>query len=485
MKALVLADRSGAALGPLGEKGPVALMPVGGLPLVVRAIQGLSAAGVDEVLVAVSEHAERLEEELGDGRRWGVRLEILLTRGDAAPIDVASRVAGKLDAPFLALRGDVFLAADFARFVERAKTIDDPLIPATCDGRPTGLLLARGLDALADVPRASDDEAWEMSIDGVELDPACFSRVASLAELHRVNMELLDGHEAVDLPGREVAVGVRVGRQSRVALRAVQDQPVLVGARVEVHPRAEVLDHVVLSGDVVVDQGATLRRTLVLPGTYVGELVELDEAIVWSNLLVRVDTGAVAQVTDTFLLADLRRATLGSLLESLAHRVGGAVLLLASLPLWPVMLAASFLANPRTPFRRVRMIGNRMRTDSRGERGTEFELLLPATRIPLLRALPGLEAVVTGDMRLVGVPPLSREEAASRREEWELVRDEAPAGLVAPSKIGVPPTAPHEERAMMDAFYARTRSLATDLRWLARGAAHLFTRRAWRHAPRH
>jgi hypothetical protein len=59
VRALVLAGRSGAALGPVGERGPVASMPTGGLPLVVRAIQGLSAAGVDEVFVAVPEHAER------------------------------------------------------------------------------------------------------------------------------------------------------------------------------------------------------------------------------------------------------------------------------------------------------------------------------------------------------------------------------------------------------------------------------------------
>ena len=255
------------------------------------------------------------------------------------------------------MRGDIYLSAELGPFVDGARCLSQTpvrVVQAVRDGEPLGVAYVKGRDAQAGLPESPEnDELWRVFAPTVPLDDVAFSRIVSLAEYHDTCMRAVETPQAErrSLPGRNVAVGVHVGRRSRLPLRAVHDQPLLVGDRCEVDRNAELFDHVVLSNDVVIDRGATLRRTLVLPDTYVGELVELENAIVWSNTLIRVDTGAVTKVTDTFLLADLRRATIASFMESLVHRVGGAILLLLSLPLWPLMLAASCLATPSTPFR--------------------------------------------------------------------------------------------------------------------------------------
>lgn len=483
MKALVLADRLGDELAPLCERSAVALLPVAGKALIVHTLENLASAGVEEVFVVVADHAEKVEEFVGAGERWGLRINYVLTRGAEGALASFQRVARRLDEETLVIRGDAYLRAELAPFIDGARALAQPLVQAVRDGEPLGVAFVKGREPCSGLPESPEnDELWRVTAPTISLTRVAFSRLVSLADYHDTCMRAIEGAQAERraLPGRNVAVGVHVGRRSRLPLRAVHDQPVLVGDRCEVDRNAELLDHVVLSNDVVIDRGATLRRTLVLPDTYVGELVELENAIVWSNILIRVDTGAVSKVTDTFLLADLKRATIGSFMESLVHRVGGALLLLLSLPLWPIMLAASYLANPSTPFRRVRMRGNRLHPDSSGRgRVPEFELLIPATRVPILRSLPGLEAVVTGDMRLVGVPPLTPDEASSRNEQWELVRDEAPAGLLAPSRLSVPEEAPEEERQMMDAYYARTRGPFEDARWLLRALLALFTSKAW------
>ena len=48
---------------------------------------------------------------------------------------------------------------------------------------------------------------------------------------------------------------------------------------------------------------------MIMPHTYIGELVEIADAIVAGHMLIHVDTGAVTLVTDSFLLASVRYAT--------------------------------------------------------------------------------------------------------------------------------------------------------------------------------
>ena len=88
--------------------------------------------------------------------------------------------------------------------------------------------------------------------------------------------------------------------------------------------------------------------------------------------------------------------------------------------------------------------------------------------------------MVRGDLRLVGVSPLTPSESAARREDWQFVRDVAPVGLLGPTQLSVPADAPIEERLLSDAFYARQRNGWRDLGFLWQGLGLLFSAEAWR-----
>ncbi len=96
MQALLFADRPGKALLPLTERTCAALLAVVGKPLVVFAVEDLAFAGIREALVVVSAHADLVEQEVGDGARWGMRLEYLLARPDESLERVVGKVIGQL-----------------------------------------------------------------------------------------------------------------------------------------------------------------------------------------------------------------------------------------------------------------------------------------------------------------------------------------------------------------------------------------------------
>ncbi len=89
----------------------------------------------------------------------------------------------------------------------------------------------------------------------------------------------------------------------------------------------------------MIDRYATLQDSVVLPDTYIGERVDVRNAIVQGNQLLRVDTGVALSMVETFLLADLREVTLSETLADPLNRLLGLLALALSLPLWPLALA--------------------------------------------------------------------------------------------------------------------------------------------------
>lgn len=491
--AVVVADRLGVELAPLNARTCVALLPVAGKPLICHALETLAQVGVEEVLVLVSPFVDEVRGRLGDGEAFGLHLTYALTRGEEHPATVLgrlSRFGRRPDGEFLALRGDVVLGFDLARWLTaaRAQAGADESIWAAADGRSAGCGLHRaGLLALEPIgwplPETAirPEQAWLPVPAGQAPD------LPTLAAYHQANLAAIGGR----LPGLAPAgvprgPGLWVGGESRLPSRALRAGPCLIGARCRVAGGARLNGDVVLGDDVIVGDGARLRASLVLPHTYVGPGVEVTNAILRGNMLIRVDTGVVVHITDHWLLADRAQRRLGGGLVGLAQRGLGLVALLGSLPLWPLALLATAWErrDEGGPWLQPRvLLGNREVTEGfEAARRRPFRVWEWQTPIPVLRRLPWLLAVVGGDLRLVGVTPLPPDLVDALLEDWERVREEAPVGLVGPTQLDVPADAPLEECLMSDACYARQHSPGQDLRYLLRGFARLFQGRAWRPA---
>ncbi len=77
MKAMILAGGLSTRLYPLTKEVPKPLVPVAGVPNAVHVIRYLHAHGFDEIAINVHYLAEAIVDALGDGSRFGVRIEYL------------------------------------------------------------------------------------------------------------------------------------------------------------------------------------------------------------------------------------------------------------------------------------------------------------------------------------------------------------------------------------------------------------------------
>ena len=77
-EAVIVAGGFGTRLLPLTARRPKHLLDVGGVPFLEHQIARLAEAGVDHVVLATSYHADMFAPVLGDGSRWGIRLDYVM-----------------------------------------------------------------------------------------------------------------------------------------------------------------------------------------------------------------------------------------------------------------------------------------------------------------------------------------------------------------------------------------------------------------------
>jgi len=77
MKGLILSGGKGTRLYPLTYTRAKQLIPVANKPVLVRVIEAIHEAGVEEIGIVVGQTAPEIKEALGDGSQWNVKLEYI------------------------------------------------------------------------------------------------------------------------------------------------------------------------------------------------------------------------------------------------------------------------------------------------------------------------------------------------------------------------------------------------------------------------
>ena len=138
-KAMILAAGRGERMRPLTDHTPKPLLQVGSKPLIVWHIERLRAAGFTELVINHAHLGHRLEEALGGGAAFGVRIA---WSPETSALETAGGIRHALpllgDAPFVVVNGDVFCDADFAALRTAAAGLraDGPLAHLLLVGNP-------------------------------------------------------------------------------------------------------------------------------------------------------------------------------------------------------------------------------------------------------------------------------------------------------------------------------------------------------------
>jgi mannose-1-phosphate guanylyltransferase len=328
MRAMILAAGLGTRLRPLTYLMPKPVAPVLNVPIIARIASLLAAHGFERVVTNVSYLPEQIREVLGDGSEFG--LEVSYSEepeplGTAGGVGKVRDFLGESDS-FLIISGDALTDIDLAAMreaheanVERGgiatlatKRVEDTTQFGVAitgeDGRIQGFQeKPEPAEALSDLancgiymfrsevfdyfpppghrsPAGDEDQPegfvdWAMDVFPALLDgdvpfhsheiEAYWNDVGSIEEFVQGNLDALRGALSLELPGEEVASGIRTGDGDDLDGVKVKP-PVLIGRDCKIGEGVDLHGPVVVGDGCELGPSAMLRDAVVLPGSELG-----------------------------------------------------------------------------------------------------------------------------------------------------------------------------------------------------------------------
>jgi lipopolysaccharide/colanic/teichoic acid biosynthesis glycosyltransferase len=473
MVAIVIATGQNAAFHGLDEYLPIPLLPLADRPFLQHVVEYLAHQGVRHFEFVLSHLPEKIESRFGDGARWGCTFGYHLAPSGDQSIRVAASIASGIE-------GDVILASGVS-LPEFQVSLVKPDSLIFCDGVWTGwarfspgsrmlLELASGIPEHAEVHKVLN----------------CLN-IGSGDEFLRAQREILDGtFPELMIAGREADPHIWIGRNVALHPSATILPPVYIGENCRIGKGAQIGPSAVIGANCIIDEHSIVLNSMVNPGTYIGEALELDSVIVDRNRLVNLRLGTSFLVSETFLLGSLTERSRGRAWQRLRDRLIALAFLLV---LWPLLLGVYLFLRLSGTGRLVVDETIDIPADDnpagwRPARILRFETSQAPARGQFLHSfLPGLVSALSGQVFLVGVRPRSRRQIEALPADWRSVYLKSKAGLITEDRVMFGPESTEDEIYTCEAFYSATESGWRDLRLGGLWLRGLFARSGQRKPP--
>ncbi len=302
MKAIILAGGEAIRLRPLTCNIPKAMVPVLNRPFLEHLINYLKKHKIVDVILAMGQPSEQIQNYFGDGSGFDVRLTYSV---EDFPLGTAGAVRNAeklLDECFVVLNGDIFTALDLTAMVnfhcEKKPIATIALTPVE---NPTiyGVVETDGQSRVRhfiEKPHWSEVTTNMINAGVYVLEPDILGYVASntfFSFEHDVFPPLLEKGEAVygySFESYWIDIGTpeKYFRLSHdLLLRYVSDKDVKFEGESFVHPSAQIVGPAIIGESCFIDRDSVIKGPAIIgPGCQIGQGATVEGVVLWQNCKV-------------------------------------------------------------------------------------------------------------------------------------------------------------------------------------------------------
>ena len=395
-------------------------LPIMGKPFLHHLLGYIARLGAKHLAIFLSDNAEKFEQFIGDGERWGITVTYhLVKRG----VSVRERVAKS--SPF---SGDEPVLWCNARYLPCLKEthLKDPARFLTRENEDTGWFYSNATDP--------------SSLPSTPLEALCVADAK--AYLKTVENVLSRNGGTLIVLGKELREGVWVGAGTKMHPSCTIIAPVYIGSQVNLGENTVIGPRCEIGNGCIIDDGSSIIESSVLSGSYVGKNLEVRRCVVNQNTIFNVALDSAYVASDAILTSSVEQEERsGNLLRvSVASRFIAFFLALLTSPILLVLLGInrfvyrrkrekiSVLAIPQIDEGKKRTITiSTLRRRSEKKGGIRWH----ARWIFLL----GLWQVVLGKARFCGVPFRTTEDFEKLSKEWQQLYLSSKPGIITEADI--------------------------------------------------
>ncbi|XP_023341142.1 mannose-1-phosphate guanyltransferase beta-A [Eurytemora carolleeae] len=308
MKALILVGGYGTRLRPLTLSRPKPLVEFANKPMLLHQIEALVEVGVVHVVLAVSYHAEQLEQEMQvEAARLGITISFSHEKeplGTAGPLALAKNILGKDDEPFFVLNSDVicdFPFKDMVKFHKEHNREGTIVVTKVDEPSKYGVVVYNKttgkIDNFVEKPQEFVSNKINAGLyifkpsvlNRIEIKPTSiekevFPYMAREGELYSMELQgfWMDvGQPADFLTGMCLYLGsLRQKNSSLLSNNKSVVGNVIIDPTAKIGENCRIGPNVTIGPDVVIEDGVCIKRSTVLRGARIAQHSWLESSIV-------------------------------------------------------------------------------------------------------------------------------------------------------------------------------------------------------------
>jgi mannose-1-phosphate guanylyltransferase len=329
IKAMVLAAGKGTQLSPLTEGIPKPMAPVVGKPIIQHIFELLAQAGVGEIHVNVHHLADAVLDAYGDTTNVnGARVCITREERLMGTAGGVKRIADRFDETFVVIMGDALTDVDVREVVafhrERGALATLALM-RVADASRYGVVELdshQNLVGFQEKPDPGEAKSNLANTGIYVLEPAAlryipdnkyfdfaedlfprlltageklvgyegnfyWSDIGALEAYRAAQRDALSGKVRVKIPGEQRSQGLWIDREVQLHPTVTLQGQVVLGRDAVIGRGVTLIGDTTVGSDCWVRPSATIKRSILLPGSSIGEGAHLEDCIVGHGYGVR------------------------------------------------------------------------------------------------------------------------------------------------------------------------------------------------------
>jgi len=341
-KAIIMAGGEGTRLRPLTCNRAKPMIPVINRPVIEHAIALLKRHEITDITISLFYLPENIQNYFGDGSDWDVDISYSV---EVSPLGTAGGVKqamGNNDDTFIILSGDGIIDFDITEILKYHREKKSPFtIILTRVNTPTeyGIVITKDngrIDKFLEKPSWSEvfsdtantgmyviepeiiaahvpeNTKFDFSMDLFPrlqknkiplygyISEGYWCDVGNLVSYNDVHKDILEGLVNIDMPGKKIGNRVWVGKDVEIHPEAVIKGPVLLGDFVKIRKGAEIAEFSVIGDNCIIEENASVRRSIILHSTVIGPKCELRGSMIGKRCVLQqgVSTNEGSVVSD-------------------------------------------------------------------------------------------------------------------------------------------------------------------------------------------
>lgn len=327
LKAIIMAGGKGTRLRPLTCNIPKPMMPILEKPVMEYIIELLKEHNIKDIGVTLGYLPDEIISYFGDGKKFGVNLMYFI---EDKPLGTAGSVKNAeifLDETFVVISGDALTDIDISSAIEfhkKKKAISTLILKEVSVPLEYGVVVTEKdgrVKGFHEKPSWSEVFSDKVNAGIYILEPEIFKYyernqkfdfsknlfpillkeklpmyayvaneywcdIGNIQQYSKCHLDILKGIVKVKIKGKKIGDGIWIGDNCEIHESAKIVAPVYIGSNSKIYDNSEIGPYCSIGKNNIISKGSTVKRSVILDFSYVGDNVEIRGAVLCKNVQV-------------------------------------------------------------------------------------------------------------------------------------------------------------------------------------------------------